>query len=164
MGGQVSTLFHSLFLEQFTILLKPPWHSNGNKYKAPYASTFTLGMLGSIIYFLAILFPDGYWAIGAILVGRLITGLGASGRTLAYSWVATAIAPEKQRTTLTVMSMTRTLGMTLGPLLNSLVAKINTSIWNIPITPYNSPGLILVVGEGILFAATFLFLTDPPPK
>ena len=84
---------------------------NGNKYKAPYACAFALGIAGSLIYFLAILFPKGYWSVGVILLGRFITGLGESGRTLAYSWVATAIPRDEQRTTLTVMSMTRTGGL-----------------------------------------------------
>mmetsp|Transcript_28217 Transcript_28217/g.48704 ORF Transcript_28217/g.48704 Transcript_28217/m.48704 type:complete len:381 (+) Transcript_28217:54-1196(+) len=145
--------------------------SNGNKYKAPYAASFTLGIIGSFIYFLAILVPKGNLAVGAIFLGRLITGMGASGRTLAYSWVATAIPREEQRTTLTIMSLTKCFGMILGPLLNILVLKVNTELVIsskfdivIPINQNNSVGLIIALGEGILFIATFLFLGDPPTK
>ena len=93
--------------------------------------------------------------------------MGSSGRTLAYSWVATAIPRDNQRTTLTIMSMTRSFGMILGPLLCRLVAEIDTELkvfnsWIvIPVNPNNSPGMILVLGESILFIATFLFLKDP---
>ena len=59
--------------------------------------------------------------------------------------------------------------MILGPLLNTLVAKVDTELvissnWSIPVNPYNSCGLIVVIGEGILFVATFLFLKDPAKK
>ena len=96
--------------------------------------------------------------------------MGGSGRTLAYSWVATAIPRENQRTTLTIMSMTRSFGMILGPLLCRLVAEINTELrvfnnWLvIPVSPNNSPGMIVVLGESILFIATYLVLKDPPKK
>ena len=96
--------------------------------------------------------------------------MGSSGRTLAYSWVATAIPRDNQRTTLTIMSMTRSFGMILGPLLCRLVAEIDTewkvfSNWIvIPVNPNNSPGMIVVLGESILFMATFLFLKDPQTK
>mmetsp|Transcript_39941 Transcript_39941/g.71986 ORF Transcript_39941/g.71986 Transcript_39941/m.71986 type:complete len:537 (-) Transcript_39941:90-1700(-) len=145
--------------------------SNGNKYRAPYAASFTLGIIGSFIYFLAILVPKGNLAVGAIFLGRLITGMGASGRTLAYSWVATAIPREEQRTTLTIMSLTKCFGMILGPLVNLLVLKVDTALVIsskfdivIPINQNNSVGLIVALGEGIIFIATFLFLKDPPTK
>ena len=66
--------------------------------------------------------------------------------------------------------MTRSFGMILGPLLCRLVAEIDTELkvfnsWIvIPVNPNNSPGMILVLGESILFIATFLFLKDPQTK
>ncbi|KAL9183256.1 hypothetical protein ACHAXT_005043 [Thalassiosira profunda] len=137
---------------------------NGNKYKAPYACAFALGIAGSLIYFLAILFPKGYWSVGVILMGRFVTGLGESGRTLAYSWVATAIPRNEQRTTLTIMSMTRTVGLMMGPLMNLPIAEANAEVLGIPIRPYNAPGLLVAALQVILFVATRFFLTDPPAK
>ena len=32
---------------------------NGNKYRTPYTCTFILGMLGNLIYFMAIVMPKG---------------------------------------------------------------------------------------------------------
>lgn len=43
---------------------------NVYRYQAPYASAFALGIVGSLIYFLAIVCPKGNIAIGAILIGR----------------------------------------------------------------------------------------------
>ena len=142
--------------------------SNGNKYKKPYAASFAFGGFGSILYFLASLLPNGAWAVYTILLGRFITGLGAAGRTLAYSYVATAIPRDEQRLSLTILSMTRSFGMLLGPLLNLFVVKIDSSIsifnYTIPLNSRNSVGLILVAGELFLFMVTQLFLQEPPPK
>ncbi|KAL3787443.1 hypothetical protein ACHAW5_008981 [Stephanodiscus triporus] len=141
---------------------------NGNKYRAPYAASFALGMAGSLVYFLAAIIPPGRVAIGAILVGRFVTGIGSSGRTLAYSWVATGVPRDKQRTVLTMLSMTRTLGLIMGPLLNALIAKVDAELVIasviIPITPNNFPGLMLFVGECLLLASMYKFLDDPPAK
>lgn len=142
--------------------------SNGNKYKAPYAFSFALGGFGSILYFIAELLPPGAWAVNAILLGRFITGLGAAGKTLAYSYVATAIPRDQQRMTLTILSMTRSVGMLLGPLLNLFVVSIDTSIsifnYTIPLNPRNSPGLVLAAGELFLLVMTTLFLQEPKLK
>jgi MFS family permease len=142
--------------------------SNGNKYKKPYAASFAFGGLGSLLYFLAELLPSGAWAVYTILLGRFITGLGAAGRTLAYSYVATAIPRDQQRTTMTILSMTKSFGMLLGPLLNLLVVNIESSIsifnYTVPLNPRNSVGLVLAAGELFLFILTSLFLQEPPPK
>ena len=142
--------------------------SNGNKYKRPYAASFIFGGVGSILYFLAELLPRGALAVNCILLARFITGLGAAGRTLAYSYVATAIPREQQRTTLTILSMSRSFGLLLGPLMNLLVVKIETSIsiFNkiVPINPRNSVGLVLAAGELFLSILTSLFLQEPPSK
>mmetsp|Transcript_18115 Transcript_18115/g.30727 ORF Transcript_18115/g.30727 Transcript_18115/m.30727 type:complete len:542 (+) Transcript_18115:58-1683(+) len=142
--------------------------SNGNKYKTPYAASFAFGGLGSILYFLAELLPSGAWAVYTILLGRFITGLGAAGRTLAYSYVATAIPRDQQRTILTILSLSRSIGMLLGPLMNLFVVKIDTSVsifnYTIPLNPRNSAGLVLAAGELFLFILTSLLLQEPPPK
>ncbi len=79
--------------------------SNGNKYQAPLACAFILGIVGSIIYFLASVLPRGYWAVNAILLGRFIQGMGAAGKLLTRSWVATAIPFEKQKSVFSVLTM-----------------------------------------------------------
>ena len=56
----------------------------------------------------------------------------------------------------------------LGPVANLLVAEINTSIsigsLVIPVNPYNSVGLIVAVGEVILWLTMLCFLKEPPAK
>ena len=44
---------------------------NGNKYRTPYTCTFILGMLGNLIYFMAIVMPKGGYLIYFICVWQL---------------------------------------------------------------------------------------------
>jgi len=121
------------------------------------------------VYVLAVVCPRGTVGVAMIFMGRLITGMGVAGRTLAYSYVATAVPFDQQRTTLTIMSMTRTFGMLLGPLLNLLVARVDSELilsrhlgWRVPVNPNNAPGLIVAASEVALLVATYFFLVDPP--
>ena len=171
MGGtksQYGMIMSSSFLSGIIMMgVYGKWiDSNGNKYKQPYMASFGLGILGSLVYFLAILLPKGKLAVATILLGRFITGMGAASRTLAYSYVATAIPRDQQRTILTMMSMTRSFGMMLGPLMNLLVSKVDTSLVlykdiTITVNQNNSVGLIIASGEIFLCTIMFLFLKDP---
>ncbi|KAL7432374.1 hypothetical protein ACHAXM_003066 [Skeletonema potamos] len=143
--------------------------SNGNKYRAPLTFAFSLGIMGSIIYFLASVLPKGFWAVNAILLGRFITGMGGGGKTLCKSWIATAIPFEKQKSVYTILNMVGIVGQTVGPLMNTLVAEINTSIpitstYSIQINPYNSIGLLVALNEVLLMVIFALFLKEPPSQ
>ena len=142
--------------------------SNGNKYQAPLAASFTLGIMGSLIYFLASIMP-GRMAVNAILLGRFITGMGAAGKSLIQSWIATAIPLEDQKIIITLSTMVGTTGQLVGPPLNILVQEINTSVaitprFNIPIIPLNSIGLLLALNEVLLWLIVIFFLKDPPSQ
>ena len=142
--------------------------SNGNKYQAPFACTFILGIMGSLIYFMASVLPKGFWAVNAIIFGRFIHGMGAAGRVLIQSWVATAVPHDKLKTVLTVESMAGSVGQFAGPVLNILVAEINTSVaitsnYSIDINPYNSIGLFILLNEVAIWVMFAFFLKDPPP-
>ena len=141
---------------------------NCGRNKGPCGASFVLGMAGSLVYFLAANCPPGKFAMHIMLAGRLVTGMGSYSRTLAYTWVAMAIPQENQRNVLTLLSITRTVGMIMGPALNVLVAKFDVklviALTIILITPNNSSGLLLFIGEGLLFAEMYVFLENPPPK
>lgn len=143
--------------------------TNGNKYKKPYIFCFAMGILGQLMYVSTILLPKGNIAIGAAMIARFVVGLGAAGRTLAYSYVATAVPQKQQKTFLTLLSMSRTIGLAVGPLVNMVVMKINTefkigNMITIPINPYNAAGLLIAVGEVFLLCVMLLFLQEPPEK
>ena len=141
--------------------------SNGNKYQAPFACTFILGIVGSLIYFLASVSPKGFWAVNAIIFGRFIQGMGAAGKSLIQCWIATAVPHDDMKTALTVQSMAGNVGTFAGPVLNILVAEINTSVaitsnYSIEINPYNSIGLFVLLNEVLIWMIFALFLKDPP--
>mmetsp|Transcript_3916 Transcript_3916/g.8316 ORF Transcript_3916/g.8316 Transcript_3916/m.8316 type:complete len:550 (+) Transcript_3916:98-1747(+) len=143
--------------------------SNGNKYQAPLRFAFILGIIGSIIYFVASILPTGFWGVNAILVGRFVQGMGAAGKTLAKSWIATAIPYEQQKTVFAALSMISIVGQAIGPLMNTLVAEIHmevpiTSSYSISLNPYNSVGLLVAFNEVLLWVIIALLLQDPPPK
>ena len=173
MGGskeEYGTIMSSTFLRGILMTsFYGAWvDRNGGRYRGPYGASFVLGMAGSLVYFLAAICPPGKFAMHVMLVGRLVIGMGLSGRTLAYMWVAMAIPRENQRNVLMLLSMTRMVGMIMGPALNALVTKFDAKLVIaskiIPITPNNSPGLLLFIGEGLLFAAMYVFLENPSPK
>jgi MFS family permease len=142
--------------------------SNGNKYIVPYMTSFGLGIVSSVIYFLAILLPKGPIAVYSLMFSRFLDGASIAGRTLAYSWVASTILPDQQRNILIFLSMSRTLGMVVGPFVNMLVSKIDTEFQifglKIPVDPNNSIGLLMLGGEIVLVILTLLFLQEPPEK
>lgn len=139
--------------------------SNGSKYQAPYAMSFGLGMADGLLYFGAVLLPAGPIAIAALYLSVMIGGAGKASRSLAYTWIASGIPLDEQRTILTFLSMGRTFGNVVGPLLNVLVAENDTELtiggMTVPLTPYNSIGLMVFVGELVLALATAFFLIDP---
>eukprot|EP00985_Skeletonema_marinoi_P027282 scaffold22167_cov142-Skeletonema_marinoi.AAC.3 len=143
--------------------------SNGNKYQAPLRFAFILGIIGSIIYFVASILPTGFWGVNAILVGRFVQGMGAAGKTLTKSWIATAVPHEQQKTVFAAVSMIAIAGQAIGPLMNTLVAEIDmeipiTSSYSISLNPYNSVGLLVAFNEVLIWVIIALFLQDPPPK
>ena len=136
--------------------------------QAPFAATFIFGIVGSIIYFLASVFPKGRWAVNAILVGRFISGMCAGGKSLVYSWVATVIPLDSQKIVISIMAMAGIAGQAIGPMMNMLVAEIDITVaisssYSIHIDHYNSVGLLVALNEVLLWVVVVLFLKDPPP-
>ena len=141
---------------------------SGNKYRMPYAISFILAVVGNLLYFAAVTLPSSNFAILALLVARSLAGGGAANNTLGYSFIATAIPHEQQTTINVVLSMTRILGMSLGPFVNYGIAKIDTTIdvlgHTVPMTSTNSVGLVVAVGNLFVLVVTLLFLEEPPTK
>ena len=182
LGGtkeQYGMILSSSFLSSLIMMpIYGKWiDSNGNHYLPAYNTSFVFGFLGAVLYFGARMVPTTAhhsshynWAVGMIFAGAFMNGMGAASRTLAYSYVATAIPRDQQRTTLTIMSMTRSFGMILGPIINAFVSNINNTFFvigtsatsiTIPIDRYNVVGLVLALGQVFLFILTNLFLLDP---
>mmetsp|Transcript_19184 Transcript_19184/g.31432 ORF Transcript_19184/g.31432 Transcript_19184/m.31432 type:complete len:547 (-) Transcript_19184:92-1732(-) len=141
---------------------------NGNKYQAPLGLAFILGIIGSVVYFLADILPSG-WGVNAILFGRFVQGMGGAGKTLTRSWIATAVPLENQKTVFSILAIVGIAGQAIGPLMNTLVAEIDLSVpitpsYSIHINPYNSVGLLVALNEVLLWIIVALFVKDPPPR
>ena len=98
-----------------------------------------------------------------------VTGMGAAGKSLIQSWIATAIPLEDQKTIITLSTIVGTAGQLVGPPLNILVQEIKASVaitpsFNIPINPLNSIGLLLALNELLLWLIVIFFLKDPPSQ
>ena len=144
--------------------------SSGNKYKIPYLISFTVAILGNLMYFAAILMPTAGSSMGiyTLLLGRFLAGMGAANQTLGYSYVATVIPHDNQTFTNTLLSMMRIVGMSLGPFVNLFLSTIDTEMQignlTIPLNPYNSVGLFVAAGNLLVLLVTLVFLQEPPEQ
>lgn len=165
-GMMLSVAYLAMFL--MTSVYGKWIDSNGNKFTMPYIASFVFGITSYTIYFLAILIPPGPIAVYTLMFSRFLEGMSVAGRTLSYSWVHSMIPHDKQKTVLTILSMSRTIGSIVGPITNLLVSGINTQFdiggVTIPVNPNNSIGLLMVGSEVFLLILTLIFLLEPPDK
>jgi MFS family permease len=139
--------------------------ATGNKYKTPFFASFSLAIIGNIMYWLAILMPHGEPAIYCLLVARLFAGMGAANNTLGFSYLATAVPHEKQTTFNVLLSVSRIVGMTIGPFINMALNRIDTEYHLgslvIPMNSRNSVGLIVAGGNLLVLVVTMIFMQEP---
>ena len=76
---------------------------NGNKYRAPYMFVILIGILGSLIYFLASFLPSGFWAVHAILIGFCLMGTGSAVDVITASWIATVVPMDRHKLYYTIV-------------------------------------------------------------
>ncbi|KAI0548847.1 MFS general substrate transporter [Xylaria curta] len=89
----------------------------------------------------------------ALIVGRAIAGLGSSGLLIvAYSVIPTLSAPDKRALSLGVISMSRSIAATAGPLIGGALTQKVSWRWTFYIN--------LPLGAAI-YVAFFLFITPP---
>ncbi|TRX88333.1 hypothetical protein FHL15_010771 [Xylaria flabelliformis] len=89
----------------------------------------------------------------ALIVGRAIAGLGSSGLLIvAYSVIPTLSPPEKRALSLGVISMSRSIAATAGPLIGGALTQKVSWRWTFYIN--------LPLGA-VIYVAFFLFITPP---
>ena len=65
---------------------------SGNKFRVPYFASFAIAILGALLYFVANAFvANPPVALGLILIGRLLSGIGAANQTLGYAYIASVV-------------------------------------------------------------------------
>jgi MFS family permease len=143
--------------------------ATGGKFRKPYFASITLAGCGGLLYFLASAFEEKPGiATHLILWGRLLGGFGAANQALGFAYLAIAIPPEKQTQTSSILSMTRILGMAVGPAFNVLLAKVHGSIslggYSIVLTPLNTVGIFLAAANLVGMIVIFFLLDEPPER
>ena len=84
---------------------------SGNKFRLPYFASFSIAVVGAILYFFAASFKDATsTAIALIFTGRLLSGLGGANQALGYAYIACVVPQEQQTQTNTLLSMMRIIG------------------------------------------------------
>lgn len=140
----------------------------GNKFRTPYIASFLLAIFGALLYFFGNAIGSPRTAVAMILVGRLFSGLGGANQALGFAYLALAVPHDQQTRTSTILSMTRIMGMALGPAVNLFLSKIDTTItiagFSMAIDSLNSVGLLLAGGNLFVMICVILFLEEPPPK
>jgi MFS family permease len=139
----------------------------GGKFRAPYLSTLAISSIGGLVYFCASLFPPGYVAIGMILAGRFLGGMGAANQTLGFTYVAQVVDRKIMTEASAILSLTRIVGLAIAPALNIFLDMIDATIYigsyPLTLTPLNSVGLFLFFGNLSSLAFIYYTLDEPPP-
>ncbi len=140
----------------------------GNKFRTPYITSFLLAILGAMLYFLGNSALSPQTALGMIIVGRLLSGLGGANQALGFAYIASVVPQHQQTRTSTILSMTRIIGMATGPAVNLLLSHINATFtigpFTLVVNPLNSVGLLLAFGNLLAMICVIFFLEEPPPK
>jgi MFS family permease len=140
----------------------------GNKFRTPYIASFLLAIFGALLYFFGNAVTSPRTAVAMILVGRLFSGLGGANQALGFAYIALVVPHDQQTRTSTILSMTRIMGMALGPAVNLFLSKIHTTVtmfgFTMVIDSLNSVGLLLAGGNLFVMMCVILFLEEPIPK
>ena len=149
-----------------------------NQFRMPYIASLVMAILGGFFYFVASWFEDNTSGdeetittnsarigIAMILLGRVLGGFGAGNAAIGYAYLALTVPFEKQTQTNSMLSMTRIVGMALGPAVNILLGKIDTT-WSIfghtlQVTPLNSVGILLALANALVLLVVLIFLKEP---
>ena len=141
------------------------WCDRARCFREPYIASLTVAALGGCVYFMASSFADSRTALALILMGRLMGGVGQANSTLGFTYVAQVVDKAVLTQASALLSMVRVLGMVLAPGLNVFLKSVDTT-WTIAsmklvLTPLNSVGLFLAMGNFFALLSIYFFLEEP---
>jgi len=117
------------------------------------------------VYFMASEMQHSHTAIAFVLMGRLMGGVGQANNTLGFTYVAQVVDKGALTQASSLLSMVGILGMVLAPGLNVFLEGVNTSFTLgsrvISLTPLNSVGLFLAVGNLLSLIVIYFFFQEP---
>lgn len=131
-------------------------------FRIPYVTSLAISGCGGLSYLLASLYTDKL-AIGIVLAGRLLGGVGAASSALGFAYLAKIVPNDQQTKVNSLLSALRIVGMAAGPGVNVFLDKIDVSIGQLHLDPLNSVGLVLI-GSNVLALISILFLLEEPPR
>jgi ceroid-lipofuscinosis MFS transporter 7 len=142
----------------------------GNKFQKPYLFSFVVAIVGALMYFVAVAFNSNPTvALAFIFGGRLLSGLGGANQALGFAYLASTVKLEDQTRTNSLLAIIRIFGMAMGPAVNLLLQKIDTTLTIgsytvVTIDPLNSVGLLLAFGNALVLVIVLTFLEEPTEK
>lgn len=147
----------------FSMFISTPFvgaYSDKNGFRFAFKVTQSITILGGILYFIAPLFPKGRPAVYAILLGRLISGIGAGNATLTLAYVARAYTAEEQEMHINLIQTLEMAGTMFGPAPNYLLQYVDFKIFGFHVDKLNSVGLLIVVLNLIALFSIHFYLDE----
>ena len=144
----------------FVIIITPivAWLLNMNylKYKTVFVVGLILNLVGNIIYSLA--YALNTWVF--ILIGRIVSGLGASILPLLVVYIALVMSTDEQKTAIGYVKYTSALTRVIGPIMGIVLALIKSE--NIYINEYTITGWIPAVICLIVLIVVMIWKEEEP--
>lgn len=143
-GSEYAQMYYGITLAAFSlsILVMTPLYGYaahaGVRVKSLLLFANFMEIIGNIFYLFA---PTPL----AVMIGRLISGIGASCEPPLYADIARATNRDERTTYIIVLLLTRQIGLIFGPTFTLLMDKIDYRMANLTISVYNGPGLLMAV-------------------
>ena len=141
------------------------WCDRTRCFRQPYMMSLSVASLGGLVYFMASSFTSSTTALALILLGRLMGGVGQANSTLGFTYVAEVVDKAALTQASAILSMVRILGMVVAPGMNVFLKELDTTLtvgsWKLSLTPLNSVGLFLALGNLLAMGSIYFFLQEP---
>lgn len=153
-----ANMYYGVTIAAFSlsILLMAPVYGyaaySGVRVKTLLLIANVLEIIGNLIYLFA---PTP----SAVLIGRLISGIGASCEPPLYADIARATNREERTAYIIVLLLTRQIGLIFGPSFTLMMDKLDYHVANFTLSVYNGPGLLMAV---LWFLHSFIIIFSYP--
>ncbi|GAA43104.1 Major facilitator super domain-containing protein 8 [Clonorchis sinensis] len=143
-GLEAATMYYGVTMAAFSlsILVMTPvygWASYaGIRVKTLLLLANLLEIIGNTIYLFA-------GSPMAVLIGRLISGIGASCEPPLYADIVRATHRDERTTYIIILLLTRQIGLIFGPSFTLMMDKMDYHVANITVSVYNGPGLLMAI-------------------
>ncbi|CAH8842633.1 unnamed protein product [Trichobilharzia szidati] len=157
-GAEIANTHYGVTVAAFSlsILIMTPIYGlaaySGVRVKTLLLVANFLEIIGNLIYLFAPV-PS------AIILGRLISGIGASCEPPLYADIVRATNRDERTAYIIVLLLTRQIGLIFGPSFTLMMAKMNYRVANFTLNVYNGPGLLMAI---LWFLHSFIILFSYP--